>query len=72
MNDKFEHKAEEYTGTAKRKAGEVTDDPDLQAEGRLDEGKSKAKQAKDKAADTAEDLKEGAQEKARQAFDRDR
>lgn len=71
MNDEMKHKAEEYTGTAKRKAGEATGDEDLQSDGRLDEGKAKAKQAAERAAETARDAKEGLGDKARKAFDRD-
>lgn len=58
--DRVRHKAEEYTGTAKRKTGEVTGDRDLQAEGTTQESKSKVKQVADDAVD-----------KAREAFSRD-
>lgn len=51
MNDNLKHKAEEALGKAKEKLGEKTDDPELQAEGQVDESEAQLKQAADKAKD---------------------
>jgi uncharacterized protein YjbJ (UPF0337 family) len=48
--------AEEFKGRAKEAAGEVTEDKDLQREGKADQGSAKVKravgEAKDKVTDT--------------------
>ena len=51
IDDKFENKAEELSGKAKQAAGDATDDQDLQAEGKADEGKADVKQAGEKIKD---------------------
>lgn len=51
IDDKFENKAEEVGGQAKEKVGEATDDQDLQAEGKADQGKANIKQAGEKIKD---------------------
>lgn len=43
--DKAENTAEKLTGQAKEKAGDVTDDQDLQAEGKKDQTKGSLKNA---------------------------
>lgn len=69
--DNIKHKAEEYTGAAKRKVGEATDNRDLQSEGTAQESKAKAKQVADDAVDKAREVKDDIAEKARDTFDRD-
>lgn len=43
--DKANNKAEELAGKAKAAAGDATDQPDLEAEGRADQSSAKVKQA---------------------------
>lgn len=68
--DKIKNKAEEMAGSAKRKAGEHSDDEELRSEGQKDEATAKGKQAGDKAKDAAQDTMENLKEKARGAFNR--
>jgi len=49
--DKFENKADELKGKAEQKVGQATDDPDLEAEGEVDETKGNLKQAGEKVKD---------------------
>lgn len=49
--DKAASKVTEAKGKIKKKAGEATDDPDLQAEGRAEEAKGDLKQAGEKVKD---------------------
>jgi uncharacterized protein YjbJ (UPF0337 family) len=51
IDDKIENKAEELSGQAKEKAGDATDDQDLQAEGSADQSKANLKQAGEKVKD---------------------
>lgn len=51
LGDKIKNKAEELTGQAKEKAGEHSDNKDLQAEGQADQSKAGLKQ-------TGEDVKD--------------
>lgn len=51
LDDKIANKAQEAAGKVKEKAGEATDDKDLQAEGQADQGKSNLKQAGEKVKD---------------------
>jgi uncharacterized protein YjbJ (UPF0337 family) len=53
LDDKAGHKAEELKGRAKEAVGDLTDDEQLQAEGRVEEGSGKLKQAGDKLKDAA-------------------
>jgi uncharacterized protein YjbJ (UPF0337 family) len=46
--DKANHKAEELSGTAKKKAGQAAGNEDLEREGAADETKGRLKQAGDK------------------------
>jgi uncharacterized protein YjbJ (UPF0337 family) len=50
-DDKIENKVDELAGQAKEKAGEATDDQDLQAEGKADQSKANLKQAGEKVKD---------------------
>lgn len=45
MDDKIKNKAEELSGKAKEKTGEMTDNERLEAEGKIDQSKAKFKQA---------------------------
>lgn len=45
--DNMKHKAEEMTGKAKDKIGDMTGDDSMQAEGKTDEAKGNVKQAGD-------------------------
>jgi uncharacterized protein YjbJ (UPF0337 family) len=51
LDDKAENKKDELAGKAKQKAGELTDDERLEAEGRGQEAKANLKQAGEKAKD---------------------
>ncbi len=51
LDDKITNKAEEVAGKGKEKAGEATNDKDLQAEGQADQGTSNLKQAGEKVKD---------------------
>jgi len=54
--DKAKDKAEELTGKAKATAGDATDNPDLEAEGRMQEAKADVKQAGEDVKDTGDDV----------------
>ncbi len=45
LDDKMKNTAENMQGKAKEKAGDATDDQDLQAEGKADQSKASLKQA---------------------------
>lgn len=47
LDDKIKHKAEEAAGKVKEEFGDMTDNERLEAEGKLDQGKAKLKQAGD-------------------------
>ena len=49
--DKISNKIDELAGKGKEAAGRVTDNPDLQAEGRGEQAKSNLKQAGEKVKD---------------------
>jgi uncharacterized protein YjbJ (UPF0337 family) len=51
LDDKIENKAEEISGSAKEKAGDATDNRDLQAEGQTEKSKANLKQAGEKIKD---------------------
>lgn len=55
ITDKAKHKAEELAGKAKEAVGRSTDDREMEAEGRGEQGKANLKQAGDKAKDAAKD-----------------
>lgn len=50
-DDKADHKAEELKGKAKETVGRVTDDQELEAQGKGDQAKSNVKQAGEKLKD---------------------
>lgn len=51
LGDRIENKAQEASGKIKEKAGDATDNPDLEAEGQLDQAEAKIK-------DVGEDVKD--------------
>lgn len=55
VNDKIDNKAEELKGKAKEATGKVTDDDQLTAEGKADQGKGQLKQAGEKVKDAVKD-----------------
>jgi uncharacterized protein YjbJ (UPF0337 family) len=54
--DKAKDKAEELAGKAKAKIGDATDNPDLEAEGRMQEAKADVKQAGENVKDSGDDV----------------
>ncbi|GAA3191174.1 hypothetical protein GCM10010486_70210 [Nonomuraea roseoviolacea subsp. carminata] len=57
-DDKISNKAEELKGRAKENIGDLTDDEDLQAEGRADQAEGGLKQAGEKVKDAAGKVKD--------------
>jgi uncharacterized protein YjbJ (UPF0337 family) len=55
LGDKIENAAQKAKGTAKEKAGEATDDDQLEAEGKVDKAKADVKQAGEKIKDAFTD-----------------
>ena len=55
LKDKAENTAENLKGKAKEHTGRATDDPDLEAEGQIDQSKSDLKQAGEKVKDAFKD-----------------
>lgn len=53
--NKAANKATEVKGKIKKVAGRATDDPDLEAEGQIDESKGNLKQAAEKVKDAFKD-----------------
>ncbi len=51
LGDKIENKVEELKGKAKEMIGKATDDPELEAEGHVEETTADLKQAGEKAKD---------------------
>lgn len=51
IDDKAQNKAEELSGKAKEAAGKLTDDEQLEAEGKADQAKANLKQAGEEAKD---------------------
>jgi uncharacterized protein YjbJ (UPF0337 family) len=58
LDDKIRNAAEEATGKVKEKAGEATDNEELEAEGHADQMKANIKQAGEHIKDTAKDAKD--------------
>jgi uncharacterized protein YjbJ (UPF0337 family) len=56
LGDKAKDKAEELAGKAKATVGDATDNPDLEAEGRMQEAKADVKQAGEDVKDTGDDV----------------
>lgn len=55
LDDKIRNAAEEAAGKVKEKAGEATDNEQLEAEGKADQMKANVKQAGEKVKDAAKD-----------------
>jgi uncharacterized protein YjbJ (UPF0337 family) len=55
LGDKISNKAEELMGKGKAEAGDATDNPNLEAEGRAEEAGAETKQAGDNVADALRD-----------------
>jgi uncharacterized protein YjbJ (UPF0337 family) len=55
LGDKISNKAEELMGKGKAAAGDATDNPDLEAEGRTEEAGAETKEAGDNVADALRD-----------------
>jgi uncharacterized protein YjbJ (UPF0337 family) len=56
LADKAKDKAEELAGKAKAAVGDATDNPDLEAEGRVQESKADLKQAGENVKDSGDDV----------------
>ena len=56
LADKAKDKAEELAGKAKTTVGDKTDNPDLEAEGRMQESKADVKQAGENVKDSGDDV----------------
>jgi uncharacterized protein YjbJ (UPF0337 family) len=56
LADKAKDKTEELAGKAKATAGDATDNPDLEAEGRMQESKADLKQAGENVKDSGDDV----------------
>ena len=56
LADKAKDKAEELAGKAKAAMGDATDNPDLEAEGRMQESKADLKQAGENVKDSGDDV----------------
>jgi uncharacterized protein YjbJ (UPF0337 family) len=57
LGDKISNKAEELAGKAKETVGKVTGNEELEAEGKLDQGKAGVKQVGESVKDAAKDVK---------------
>lgn len=55
-SDKVDNKAEELKGKAKEAVGKTTDDEELEAQGKADQGKANVKQAGEKVKDAVKDV----------------
>jgi uncharacterized protein YjbJ (UPF0337 family) len=66
--DEIKGKITQAKGTLKEKAGEVTDDPELQAKGAAEQGKGRVQEgfgaAKRKVSETIEDITDGDEKKS--------
>ena len=58
LDDKIGNKVEDLKGKGKEAAGAATDDNDLRAEGKTDQGKASMKDAGEKVKDAAGDVKD--------------
>lgn len=58
LDDKISNKVEDLKGKGKETAGAATDDNDLRAEGKADQGKASMKDAGEKVKDAAGDVKD--------------
>jgi uncharacterized protein YjbJ (UPF0337 family) len=57
-DDRAKNKAEELKGTVKERAGEATDNEELEAEGKMDQLKARTKQVGEDIEDAARDAKD--------------
>jgi uncharacterized protein YjbJ (UPF0337 family) len=55
-SDKIDNKADVIKGKVKETAGRASDDPELEAEGRVDQTKGHVKQAGEKVKDATKDI----------------
>lgn len=58
IDDKAKHEAEDLGGKVKEGWGRLTDDEQLEAEGKVDQAKADIKKAKDAAVDKVDDTTE--------------
>ena len=58
LDDKIGNKVEDLKGKGKEATGAATDDNDLRAEGKADQGKASMKDAGEKVKDAAGDVKD--------------
>ncbi|MDQ4103730.1 MAG: CsbD family protein [Actinomycetota bacterium] len=56
LQDKITNKGQVLKGKAKEALGKASDDPELEAEGKTDQGKGNLKQAGEKAKDAGKDI----------------
>lgn len=59
LMDKASNKLEDLKGQGKEQAGKANDDPQLEAEGKADQGEASLKQAGEHVKDAAKDIKDG-------------
>ena len=57
LGDKISNKAEELKGKAKEHTGRIINDPELEAEGKLDQGKAGLKKIGENIKDAAKDVR---------------
>lgn len=67
--DEMQGKAEKAKGYVKDKAGEILNDPDLEAEGEVERGKGTLREGYGKAKEKVGDAVESVKDKAREAAD---
>ncbi|HUF94332.1 MAG TPA: CsbD family protein [Candidatus Limnocylindria bacterium] len=67
--DEMQGKAEKAKGYIKDKAGEILNDPDLEAEGEVERGKGTLREGYGKAKEKVGDAVESVKDKAREAAD---
>lgn len=65
FGDKVDGKTDKAGGKIKEMAGETFNDPDLAAEGRLDQGKGGLKEGLGNAKDAVDDVKDGVRDALR-------
>lgn len=62
IDDKAQNKGEELSGKAKEAAGKLTDDEQLEAEGKIDQAKANLKQTGEEAKDAVKQATEEAKD----------
>jgi uncharacterized protein YjbJ (UPF0337 family) len=63
LDDKIGNKSEELKGEAKEAYGDLTNDPELEGEGKVDQAKAHLKQTGEDVKDNLEDAKDAVKEK---------